>query len=170
MKKILILIFLFPIAVLCQTKGFDEKVETEIFLQQFFKLDSSTVYIKPSALDSEDYLCEVSKINLLETQEVKQINKRFKKSLNFIWQNNQFKNLKIISDSYYKKSDKDKLVEKLKQNVFVISKPIFIKEGNYCIFFCQTVCGNICGNGDLSLYAKEKGIWIRKETYCDWIH
>jgi hypothetical protein len=61
-------------------------------------------------------------------------------------------------------------VKETKQNLFVISHPIFLRNKTYCVIYDETICGNICGQGALILYAKENGKWIKKDYLCEWIN
>jgi hypothetical protein len=50
-----------------------------------------------------------------------------------------------------------------------LSYPIFLRNGNYCLFYCDNNCGWLCGTGSLTLYKFENGKWSEIRTYCNWI-
>jgi hypothetical protein len=49
------------------------------------------------------------------------------------------------------------------------SVPIFLRDDNYCLFYTDESCGGLCGGGQLVLYRKENGKWVKWKTYCQWI-
>ena len=171
MKNLILFILLSPLSGFAQqTPDFDSKKETSLFLKQFFKDDTLKSYVKQSTTGSKDFLCAIDESNFLDNDEIKHANEQLKNIDDFIWTEDLYKNINIISDSSFLKSDKDQLVEELKANIFVISNPIFIRNGTYCIFFYRVVCGNICNESDVSLYVKEDGKWLKKEEYCSWMN
>jgi len=49
------------------------------------------------------------------------------------------------------------------------SVPVFIKGGDYCIFYSDESCGNLCGSGELAIYKKEHGKWKLWGIISSWI-
>ena len=153
-----------------QREAFDAKNEKIEFIRQLFRTDSLKLYVKQSTIHSEDFLCSVHKSDYLNNDEENQADEQLKSINKFIWIDDLYKNIKVISDSSFIKSDIDKLVEDLHQNLIIMSNPIFLRNGKYCVFFYRIVCGGICIQSDLSLYIKERGKWIKKEEYCSWMN
>ncbi|MBC7438719.1 MAG: hypothetical protein H7250_01865 [Flavobacterium sp.] len=167
--KIFLFIIIISITSFAQTKKeFIVEKETEIIFKQILQIDSLNIWVKESTKNS--WLSECyGWINpgFLNLKEIKIISQKLKKDNQLSWKSNSNLNFKIVKDSLFEKSDRDKLVRNLNQNILVISHPIFLRKGNYCIIFYQWVCGNICGTSNLSLYTKIGKIWKKKEEYCD---
>lgn|GEM_PF-1154467 len=58
------------------------------------------------------------------------------------------------------------LYEKLGEEYYDFSMPVFIRDYNYCLFYMGYQCGPLCGSGQLNLYKKEDGKWKFVSTYC----
>ena len=52
--------------------------------------------------------------------------------------------------------------------LYTISKPIFLKNNTYCLFYHGYTCGILCGSGKISLYKLELNKWIEVRSYWDW--
>ncbi|HZZ76419.1 MAG TPA: hypothetical protein VFE04_10850 [Puia sp.] len=48
------------------------------------------------------------------------------------------------------------------------SLPVFFGD-KYCLFYSDTTCGSLCGEGSWKLYSKEEGTWVIIREYCNWI-
>lgn len=55
------------------------------------------------------------------------------------------------------------------EKTYTLSKPIFLRNGSVCLFYYSYFCGPLCGQGNLSLYKKEKGKWVRWISLYDWV-
>lgn len=91
------------------------------------------------------------------------------------WTKQFFPNIKIISSDSIAASFKNLLTrwgnfnQKFGASYNTFSSPIFLKNDNYCLFYSDHSCGELCGEGTLALYKKEEGKWIKVITYCYWI-
>lgn len=143
---------------------------TELF-RQIIQGDAPVIYVKESTDNSLLPECPtLTGASFLSRKEVRYVASALKNSNSFSWKDFPLANVKLISDAEYNAADKDILVQELQQNIFIISKPIFLHKGKYCVFFYQAVCGNICGSASMVLFKKTKGIWKQKEEYCGLIH
>lgn len=145
--------------------------ETAEFLKQILKTDSLNIWVKESTKSSWLEECYVSKnASFLRKNEINRINRMLKKDNKFPWKKSSVLNFKILKDSLFEKSDREKLVKELNQNIIVISHPIYFRNGKYCVLFYQLICGNICGTSSLALYEKVNKRWEIKQEYCNMIN
>ena len=170
--KLIILISLISITSFAQTKeDINTEKETALLFKQVLKTDSLDILVKESTKNSWISECYVFKnTKFFKRNEINIINQRLKKDNQLSWNNRSILNFKIIKDSLFDNSDRDKLVKELNQNILVFSHPIFLKKDKYCVLFFQFICGNICGASSLALYEKIGKRWKKKEEYCDMIN
>jgi len=91
------------------------------------------------------------------------------------WTKRFFKNIKIVSSDSIAANFKnlatgwESFNRKFGSSFNTFSSPIFFRNDNYCLFYSDHCCGELCGEGRLSLYKKEKGKWIMEKVYCYWL-
>lgn len=49
------------------------------------------------------------------------------------------------------------------------SIPIFFRNNQLCAFYCDKICGGLCGEGVFSIYRREKDHWIRWFIIYEWV-
>lgn len=49
------------------------------------------------------------------------------------------------------------------------SKPILFRNNTLCLFYYSNGCGSFCGEGYLTLFRKEQGIWVKWLTLHSWV-
>jgi hypothetical protein len=91
------------------------------------------------------------------------------------WTKKDFENIRLVSRDTINAVFRDLLTgwenffERIGRSIHTFSVPIFLKNNTYCLFYSDNSCGELCGEGRLVLYKKEKNKWIEVETYCYWI-
>lgn len=170
--RIFVIILLTSQISFSQTKTeVNSEKETALFLKQVLKIDSLNIWVKESTNSSWLSECYVWKnASFLKKNEISKINQKLKKDCEIPWVHSSTLYFKIMKDTLFEKSDRDILVKELNQNILVISHPIFFRNGKYCIFYFQSVCGNICETASLALYEKVNERWELKQEYCDMIN
>ncbi len=53
--------------------------------------------------------------------------------------------------------------------LYSFSKPIFFRNNTLCLFYCGYSCDYLCGEGQLSVFRKENGIWISWLILYSWV-
>lgn len=165
--KYLIIFTLSSFFAFSQTKEIANK-NTYPFLRYVLDKKATTLYIKESPNKSWLSECKVwENSKILKADEIRAVNIELKEKLKTAIQTTE--KFKIISDSVFDNSDKDELVKE-KNPIVIISKPIFLRDGKFCVFFFQIVCGNICGQSSLALYKKRGKRWVKKEEFCSFMN
>ncbi len=144
--------------------------ETNNFMEQYMEDFKFIPNVKESSKDSSLDECITKFYNKLTNEEATFVNSELKKEVNKKWTSTTLPKSKIIEDTLLKNKNRDDFVKETQHNLFVISHPIFLRNKTYCVIYDETICGNICGQGALILFAKENGKWIKKDYLCEWMH
>jgi hypothetical protein len=169
MKKVFLLLF-FPVTIVAQNaSAFDAEKETSIFLAQVFN-EFRVLHIKESSKGSHLGECAIWQSDYLTNRERKLITKKLMTDQQLKWVTADKSFLQIIPDSTFDKANKDDLIKKLNQNLYIISHPIFIRNGTICIFYYQLFWSNLGGTGELEVYVKEENSWRKVEEHCSYIN
>jgi hypothetical protein len=164
--KIIVIIFLL---ITCfesygQKKVEQSEIETKLFLKQFFNNDSLTYYIKE--VGQAENCGKIDPNSFISEKEANYINSLLLNKEKSIYKISPLPNVKIILDKEFYKIDKDKILKDENLRILIISKPIFIRKNNYCIFYHKDFWGNLGGSDQLCLYEKVNGIWSKKSEFC----
>ena len=55
------------------------------------------------------------------------------------------------------------------RELYRFSKPILFRNNTLCLFYYSNGCGSFCGEGYLTLFRKEQGIWVKWFTLYSWV-
>ncbi|MNY21558.1 hypothetical protein D3C86_1551150 [compost metagenome] len=95
--------------------------------------------------------------------------------------NQKFVNKELLKKSHFIPNGKLDLIlkdpisgwsgfnKKYGKGYYSFSKPIFIRDSSICIFFSNFTCGMLCAQGELSVYKKSGGQWVKWFTLSDFI-
>lgn len=131
---------------------------------------------EPSSFDNFDCLKEaINDTTLFSKHEISTIEQQSKHPLIKFWTNSLIPNIKIVNTDTVRNIFKDNtkgweyFYKHIGPSVNGFSAPIFLKHFNYCLFYSDYNCGELCGEGHLAVYKKEKDKWIALKSYCNWI-
>ncbi|MEL1249039.1 hypothetical protein [Flavobacterium helocola] len=99
----------------------------------------------------------------------------FKKNNDKLWAKNLIENGSYISrkkiDKIFKSSSKgwEYFHKNYGDDLFRLSKPIFVKGNTVCFFYSSSSCGNLCGTGSFDIFIKQNGEWIFYTSLSMWI-
>jgi hypothetical protein len=90
------------------------------------------------------------------------------------WDRNLLKNASLVErDTIQQLLDKkggwDTFHKNSAPGFYEFSKPIFIRNNAMCIFYIAYRCGGLCGNGNLAIYIKRNGIWVKEYVLYTWM-
>ncbi len=96
---------------------------------------------------------------------------------NFIWASNLINDAIILSrdtvNTIYDSHaiDIDIYLENCygDRRLFSLTKPIFLRDNSFCIFYEESDCGILCGEGSLIIYKKENEKWNPYMTLAEWV-
>lgn len=97
-----------------------------------------------------------------------------------IWQQNLILDAQIIAvDSVRRVFDRrisDRMFDgwtyfrnKGVDRIYSFTVPIFFRNDTYCLFYYDYGCGNLCGEGQVAIYKKVKGKWVKWSILSSWI-
>ena len=53
--------------------------------------------------------------------------------------------------------------------IYSFTLPIFFRNDNYCLFYYDYGCGSLCGEGQVAIYKKVKGKWVKWSVLSSWV-
>lgn len=53
--------------------------------------------------------------------------------------------------------------------IYSFTVPVFFRNDTYCLFYYDYGCGNLCGEGQVAIYKKVKGKWVKWSILSSWI-
>lgn len=177
MKKSLLTVFLFIVLSSCGEKIYMKKSIAFIKeIKQKELADANFILVdKPYTLESFGCLEQfMNDADFFTKDEIAFIQKTIKTS-SFKWNTELFGGLKMVSSDTVQMIFKDNakgwryFYKHFGNGFYTFSKPIFLRNDTYCLFYSDYSCGYTCGEGHLNLYKKENNKWIEVKTYCNWI-
>ncbi|GGE71325.1 hypothetical protein EV200_1166 [Pedobacter psychrotolerans] len=172
MKAIFILLL-----ILCFFKVKGQNKDSEQFINNFYKGNDTIVYFQ---IIDKFTLTQLEKIVLkdslsgifedydkkfsLTRSERSQIKQELDQMQKYHWSSKLFNKIQGIA------VDPDSINKNLGQNKIVtFSKPIFIREKTYCLFYNGYSCGSRCGQGRFILYKRMHKKWVPYIILYKWI-
>jgi len=152
---------------------FIQQVEQQELNDRYFILED-----EPANLDWPDSLCLAQlKADTATFSEIELsfIENQKKNPLLRLWTNELIPKIKIISSDTVRKifNDNSKswpfFYKHIGHSVSSFSAPIFLRNFSYCLFYSDNSCGDLCGEGNFSLYKKVNNKWTAVRIYCSWI-
>ena len=114
---------------------------------------------KPSPKKKTIYITKTGKEKItLSNKEYQFVKAQYKQVREFIWPDKLFQNsLRITSDSLAEFLYKDR-----SRTVYLISKPIFLRNNTIALaHYTRLCCGGIYGDDHLLYFKKESGKWLK---------
>lgn len=167
-------IFLFLIFIcfesFSQKKTTNTEIETQYFLKQFLSNDSLIYYIKEIGIIEDNRLCKIYSDSIILKRDSIYINKLLSSKNKMKFKTPFQSNVKIIREKKFYKIDKDSILKNEKNRIMIISKPIFINNYKYCVFYYKVFFSGLGGSDELSLFEKINDIWVKKVEFCSSIN
>lgn len=132
-------------------------------------------YIEKQLLNQDtlvDMDCKKNRV-ILSPKEKEYISRQLQKMKTEVWQANLLANSILISkdtiDAVFKKplSAQFELFSKYPHGYSFFSKPIFLRNGTLCIFYCGYNCAQSCFDDHLLIFRKEGEQWMELISLID---
>ena len=140
------------------------------------QLNNSAFILKDTSFDLIFFNCLAELQADTKTYSRKELKQIQKQNVPTHWTKDMFPNIKVINtdslDNVYKGNPVEwwRYYYKNIGNCYnSFSNPIFLRNYTYCLFYSHSACGDLNGSGELVLYKKSKGKWVKVKTYCSWI-
>jgi hypothetical protein len=105
---------------------------------------------------------------LITEKERDYITAEINKMGNHVWKEGLLLHAPILSTDSVRKIFDDKKADgweyvrsKGINRIYNFTVPIFFRDDAYCLFYSDYGCGRLCGGGDVAIYKKIKGKWIK---------